>query len=93
MYLSNSIFHLPCLHICCEKNFPEQMNDLNGVTFAAGQPFLFGQETFHMLYVTSMSSTLHFLNVQEKQHKSLHEHSCDAPSDCCKSDNLLAVFW
>ena len=88
MYLSKSIFYLPCLHICFEKNFPEQMNDLNGVTLAAGQPFLFGQETFRMLYVTSVLTTSHFLNVQEKQHTSLHEHSCNAPLDCCKSDNL-----
>ena len=62
MYLSNSNFHLPCLRICFEK----QRNDLNGVAFAAGQPFLFEQEAFHMLYVTSVSTTSHFLNAQEK---------------------------
>ena len=65
MYLSNSNFHLPCLYICFEKNFQEQMNDLNGVGFAAGQPSLFGQETFHMLHVTLVSTTLHFFNVQK----------------------------
>ena len=94
MYLSNSNFHLPCFHICFEKNFPEQMNDLNGVAFTADQPFLFEQETFLMLHVTSVSTTSHFLNVQEKQLKSLHEHSCcNAPLNCCKSDDLQTVFW
>ena len=68
--------------------------DLNGVAFAAGQPFLFEQETFHMLHVTSVSTTSHFLNVQEKQLKSLNEHSCcNAPLDCCKGDDLQTVFW
>ena len=93
MYLSNSNFHLLCLRICFEKNFQEQRNDLNGVAFVAGQPFLFGQETFHMLYVTSVSTASQFLNAQEKHHKSLHEHSYNAPLDCCKSDDLLIVFW
>ena len=93
MYLSNSNFHLPRLRICFEKNFQEQRNDLNGVAFAADQPFLFEQETFPMLYVTSVSATSHFLNAQKKQHKSLHEHACNAPLDCCKSDDLLIVFW
>ena len=45
--------------------------------------FLFGQKTFHMLYVTSVSTTSYFLNAQEKQPKSLHEHSSSAPLDCC----------
>ena len=59
-YLSNSNFHLPCLDICYEKNFPKQMIDLNRVAVAAGQPFLFGQKVFHMLYVTSVLTTSHF---------------------------------
>ena len=54
---------------------------------------MFGQETFHMLYVTPVSTTSHFLNAQQKQHKSLHEHSCNVSLDCCKSDDLQAVFW
>ena len=29
MYLSNSNFHLLCFHICFEKNFSEQMIDLD----------------------------------------------------------------
>ena len=66
MYLSNSNFHLHCLHTCFEKNFPKKMINLNRVAFAMGQPFLFGQEIFHMLYVTSVSATLHFLNAQER---------------------------
>ena len=92
MYLSESNY-LPFLCICFEKNFSEQINDLNGVAFAAGQAFLFGKETFHMLYLTSVSTTSHFLNAQEKRHKSLHEHSCNPSLDCCKSDDLQTVFW
>ena len=69
------------------------MNDLKGVAFAAGQPGLFEQETFYMLYVTSGSTILHLLNAYEKQHKSLHKHPCNAPLDCCKSDDLQTVFW
>ena len=66
MYLSNNNFHLPCFHICFEKNFPEQINDLNGVAFAVDQPFLFEQETFLMLHVTSFSMTSHFFKCSRK---------------------------